>query len=537
MEKYISSNKFYNTFPMFINEKSKTADRTIYAARFERPLVIKRQQKPESFITSATAGGALAVGLTGVCLKRSNMLKIYKSLDLSIARLNLADQNDLFTKITKKVLTGTRFVTGKILSTTRTVNKHREYFFRNLNKHDNQTFLGRMTKQINGFFANQNIKVTEAKYQKLLKEFEDVEKVLNGRIEVIEASTKGKISILLPEKILKTSSEKPVPVNLDLMPDGTSRAAKLREYTARAKVLLQELKDNFRGSDNSRLEQIQKRLTFIPPGLKEKASAISKNIEYNFENAQGILDRLSMIISKNNQNTGTSKLLQEVSELLHKYRFDTITDSLTGNDVTSRADYMSALLKKLDNLDEATKGFASYKAIKGYIISLQKGIQEEIQHKKLGIMEEIRQLVKCKDIKLDNVQAGINPSLLKHYQTNEYLALKTQIDNFSRKLHKTIHQERYALPHRLRAIKSGDAVLDSAFLLAPGAYVTGKSMLSSKKEDTKPHPRFLPYWLGAGVFFLTNTLKMVSMPVAIVSSLLTTLFTTKIQNRLTKNQS
>lgn len=534
MDKSISSNKFYSTFTPFINEKSKTADKTIGAAKFEHPLRKTVEYKKENLIKTATAGGALAVGLAGVCMKRSSLIGTKRFLDSSIAKLNLGS-NDIFTRAIKTVLGATRFTTNKLLCFTDKLNRKREMFFRKLNMPDNQTFLGNITKRISGFFKTNAAKSTAKKYDKLIKELDDVEKALNSRIEVIEASAQGKVKLVLPKEVLKQPSENPIAVNLSLLPDGSSRAAKLRETMAEAKQLLHDLRAGFDSGPDSRVNKIGDRGFTIDKALNTKVKLITKNIEYNFAEAKKALEKLTHIAGKTSPNNENMlNCIREVNETLCKYRFNTIVENAP-KIINNGNRHLLDVLRGISKLEEIAESCPDKKAIQIHINNFKRVFLEELcDRDTAGLMGKIRSLLKCNDVPCDFIKPELKPSLLKHYQTNEYLDLKAQINSFIHKLHKTVDYEQNILPRKLAGIASGDQIVDSAILLAPGAYVTGKAILGSKKENTKEQPRVLPYWAGAGMFVLTNAVKMFSLPFSITASLLTTLFTTKIQNHFTK---
>lgn len=506
MTSKVENSKFYSTYQSFINKKTITAEKTINGKKYGEKKLPENIYK--NFINAISVGGLLLIPITFACTSKSYMLSKLHKIEKNIFKLsNCADGNwgqSLALKYNKCKYN----ILNKINDIFTPVISKKEDFYFNLNNSNNQNFLAKTYRKINGFFIGIKKTIVVKKENKIKKDFSHLKKILDKQINVLNDSANSKIKILLPEEIQINPSSMPQTIDLSKTINGESRPEKLKQ-------LMNEL-ENILNKEKLSLADIRK---------------MSYSCEDIFNDAENILFYLQKKAKDFKYVTDINNSIKSIYNYLEKYKFAEITqDSIFENNVMIRQKHIEAIKKEIEKI-KACK--IKDKLFEHQVLNLENLLTKNADAVNMGIIENIRMLLKCNDIKVENLKDGVQPALLKHYQTDKYLELKKHLNNLSNDIKECYKVKNKIVPKQINDIEKGGMSVNVLSTAIPASFLLYKCH-NAKDNNTNNKRNFLSFLVGSLTILGLNYGTIKPKSIIALYGLATTYLTAKFYDRFLK---
>jgi len=170
-----------------------------------------------------------------------------------------------------------------------------------------------------------------------------------------------------------------------------------------------------------------------------------------------------------------------------------------------------------------------------HVEDFEKLIQKAQNPDNMGLLEQIRMLLKCNDSKTDCVLTNTKAALFKHYQPDEYLKTKKMLNDFAKELKFAKERESNLLPTAFDEINRGKIFTHALSVAVPGSILLGNSITSSTTDTKNRNKRNLFSFLtGALVMVATHNLAVWSRTKSILWSVVGAFTTAKLYDRIKK---
>jgi len=511
MNNTIENSKFYNTFTTFISAKTKSAEKTIAEQNFNTVTDKKSNKELRQY---ALAGGFLLIPIFVLIASKSHIDKMLSSLDKEyFLAVNNRIPGGFLNGVAKRVrLTKHAFVNG-LATITEPLRTAKDDFFLKAYQQDStsNTFFNRSIKNINAFFKNQKLYAFSRQDKKLKNMFSNLEKNLIAQCKIIESSADGKVKILFPTKIRSNATEElPKIVDFSKTCDGKNRAEEIRK-------LLQEI-HGMLNKETSCYSNYLEKITYSCEDIFADANKILLNI---FKEGKGKTPKSKEIRS----------IIKDIYDDLIRYRYgEILKDGKVDITQGVREIHLKNITKKLSTLKEKAN---SNPVIVSYIENFEQLIQKAENPENMGLLERIRMLLKCNDVKSNLVIDSTKPSLFKHYQPDEYIKTKKLISDFAKELKFAKEREVDLLPTAFDEINRGKIFTHALSVAAPGSILLGNSILSTSSDDKKRNKRNLFSFLtGSLIMVATHNFAVWSRTKSIIWGIVGALGTAKLYDKI-----
>ncbi|MCQ2957438.1 MAG: hypothetical protein MJ180_00885 [Candidatus Gastranaerophilales bacterium] len=502
MSNTIENNRIYNTFTPFISKNTQTADRTLRGRRRRHNT---SQDISKSFFKYFTPSALLLIPVLAITVSRTHLNRMLFNADREYF---LAEMKGGFIKsISKKCSIAKYYLINKLSELITPLKQRKDRIFSNVTNPENKTLFARGVQTINGYFKKNKIAAAGKRTEKVKKVFEKLVDNIEKQLKTIDDSALGKIKTLLPDEMLKTKSDgMPRVIDFSKTKDGKSRTDEIKKLIDEIRTLLKDEKPEY--------DKIIQKITYSCDDIFDEGMESLIKIRKELSKSK-ILDP--------QQRTQIKKMYGN----LVKYKF---AELIEGKNALTSQELRALHLEELKQNFEILKTYLPDKQIyKIELEKLEKLLNEKANPENMGILEKIRMLLKCNDIKSDLVKENKTPALFKQYQTEEYIKTKELIKDFAKELKIGGKTEKYMLPNSLEEINNGKIFTHAISTLIPTGALLGTIIGTKNKEKKNNTNRTLAAFLiGAVIMFLSYYFAICSRRVSIAYGLLATLISTKI---------
>ena len=153
----------------------------------------------------------------------------------------------------------------------------------------------------------------------------------------------------------------------------------------------------------------------------------------------------------------------------------------------------------------------------------------------MGLIEQLRSLLKCSDIIPDFVKKGKNASLYKQYAPEDYLILKREIADFANSLKFAHKTQKHLLPSDLFEIDRG-GIFTKALAVGAPATLLGVNIWNSKAGEEKVTSKrnFYSFLVGSAVMLASNYCSMNTQKRSIAYGIISSFLTSRLIERYVK---
>jgi len=480
MTNNIGHNRFYQTFTPFLTPKTPTAEKTMkgrdFTVRKPHPAL------PKEFYRTLTTGIILLIPMLAIGISRKSIKSMVKQSNLDYFRISYREPDCLRTKVYLQIERLKTAIGKKLLSWLPLVTRTKDKVTTRLNDVNNTDLGARTFRGINAFFNDIKKQAANREYEKVLRSYQEMEKLVTRELDVIEQSANGKLKILFDNNLLKNPlDELPKAVDISKTATGQNRADEIRRLMNIVKQMIKDEKVNY--------SSIAPKITYSCEDIFFDAENALKNITVRLQDVNG--DKQAKDIIKN------------IYETLEKYRFAEIipnSPSMTSKQV--RKVHLDECFKLIEDLKTATKGQAAVE-IKNFRQILKANTDET----GMGAIERIRELLKCGDIHPEFLKDGMSPSILKHYRSADYIKTKQSINDFVRKLNFAERTQSKFLGKRMLETERGSVFPQMASLIVPGTILSINSGNNDQRKQDMKSIRF-SFLAGAGTMFVSRYVTM-----------------------------
>ncbi|MCR4881260.1 MAG: hypothetical protein K6A44_04835 [bacterium] len=508
------NNRFYKTFTPFITEKTQTAEKTIDGKRSRREFHPPYKFSKE-FYSYMTAGGLLAFPVLALAISQKNIFAAMKKADIEIFKSSMDTSKGFFQNLSYKIAIAKRSFLSQFWGFIKPTKIRREKFALNLKAQKDKTLFSSIYNGVNGIFKRFKRGAAQRRYKQLSLSFNELEKSIETRLKIFEESADGKVKILFPKSVLRQSAEEiPRTVDLSRTATGKNRAQEARKIMEKIKQLL--------NTENVSYEEILQKITF--------------SCEDVFARGEAKLSALRLTLQKQGIDSAkTDELLRRIYENFVRYRFAEKTEGvlfLPAN--LRRATYLASIHGLINEM----KGLIpkSQTVARTHISSLEHLVSNRAHPSNMGLLEQLRQLLKCNDIVPVFLQDGKHTSLYKQYAPEDYMLLKREITDFAHSLKFAHKTQKHLLPGDLFEIDRGGVFTKGLAVAAP-ATLLGINIWNSKpgEEKAKSKRNFYSFIVGSAVMLASNYCTMNSQKRSIAYGILSAFLTSRIAERYIKN--
>ena len=508
-----TNNEFYNTFTPFITSKTRSAEKTMNGK------VPKKNFSPpykfgKEFYNYITAGGLLAFPVLAILISQKNVFAAIRKSDLEMFHVFMNKENpanSLSFKIAKKKKS---FLSG-FWDFISPIKRTRESVSRKIKAKDNESFIASTFNGINDLFKRLKKGAAYRRYKYMADSFNTLEKSIETRLHVFEESSSKKLKIMFPAEILRPGVEEmPYVVDLSKTAAGKNRAKEARKIIAQIKKLLSE--------NTTAYEKVVQKITF--------------SCEDVFFNAEAALSSIFKHLRRNNLYTNeVHNLIKNIYNNLQGYRFAEKNDALKNLSAPLRR---KAFLQKAQQYTNRLKTLipASEKHVRAKIKKLDYTITQRAKPENMGLIEQLRDLLKCNDIIPKQVLKNKHSSLYKLYSPDDYFLLKKEMKDFVNALKFAHKTQKHLLKNDLSEIDRGGIFTKAVAVGTPAAFL-GANIWNSKpgEEKAKSKRNFYSFIVGSAVMLASNYCTMNSQKRSIIYGILSAFLTSRIVERYIKN--
>ncbi len=500
MDNSVSNNNFYKTFTPFITPKTRTAEKTMHGKDFV--VYTPPSNITKTFYRYISAGGFLIVPILAILLSKKNLSSIMQKANLEHFRAINSEKNGFLGWFPEYFAKFKQNLCKKVMSVLQPYTRKKDLWTTKLNNKSNNSFVGKIFRKTNDFFISLKTKAAERKYKKLEKNFAALEKLLKEQFEIIKRSGTGEIKILFPKKLLKNPlDEMPQTVDLSKTASGLDRAKLAQE-------ILDKIKNLMKNSKN--YGEIAEKITYSCEDIFKKAESKLVSLEKAI-NMQGM----------NNANIRRS--IKEVYDELIKFRYaEYIPNNPNASTKSARKFYIDKTNKLFENLKSQ---ISNPEKIKLQLEGFEKAITECPK----GLIEELRDILKCNDIQSSYILQEKTPSLFKYYRPEEYIKVKRKINDFASELKSAEKIQNKLLPNAINSIEKGNVITNLLSIIIPSSFL----MLNHAKstDKTKEKRNLISFMLGAITMIGTQYFSMCTRTSSILYGLGTAFITSKLFNK------
>ncbi len=516
MNNTIGNNRFYNTFSPFISEKTRSAEKTMNGScPVEKPKTPRNIGR--TFYKYISAGGFLLVPIAALFASRVHMGRMMKKLDLEYF---LAVNNEFAGGFLKGISTKITMAKYKIINTLAKTLKplrvRKDLFFHRLNAKKNTSFASRTLHNINQFFKNQRIFATGRQDKKVKMSLVKLEQKLEGLLNTIQDSKDGKLKIVV-QKILAENPADEFPRIIDV-----SKTAKGENRVAEIRKLLGKIK-SYLSSDNPDYSKILRKITY--------------SCEDVFESAQNVLVKCRKHLQHKRPKDleNGEKFIKDIFDDLIKYRYaERIGYAQRTPASITREEHIINALKKIKLLKQ---NISPDRITMNYLKELESILIKDANPSKMGLVEQIRCLLKCNDISSQYIKKDFNPALLKQCRPDDYIEVKKALTDFAESIKHAHVSKQYMLPTYLAEIDRGKIITNTlATALPAGALLTNYFTAENDKDKTEHKRNFYSFMAGAAIMMGTHHFAVFSRIKSIIAGIITSFVTAKVYDKLPRNK-
>jgi len=509
-----TQNCFYKTFTPFLSAETKTAEKTLNLENNSQMKLAKNKINNPSAWKNMAAGGFILVPMLALLCSRTSLNKMKRGLHADYFNAVNNKPPGGFLNETAKYLRvlKTGIVEG-VTSLTKPFRDKKDKFFQKLNAPDNNTFSARMVKKINQFFIQRRLSILNKQNQKVRNLFVKLEKNLEKQLNIISASGEGKVKVLFPSSLRRNvADELPKVVDFSKTATGKDRAQEIRKLINEVKTILSKEK------------------TLSPEILKR----ISYSSEDIYKEANSLLNSLFIDLRNNSPYYKlTRPKIKIFFDELTAYRYaELFTNSTDNTSVLRRSEYVKNMQIQLGFFkDNIPKGSSA----RVYVDKLDELITHASSIENAGLLEKIRLLLKCDDIKSEFVKSGVKPALFKYFQPDEYIHTKKLLNDFVKELNRLNKFQKQIVPLNLEEIANGKLYVHALATLLPAVAIGGRALNSSIESNKTKHKRnFYSFLVGSSTMLLAHNLFIIPKVKAIILGLLATWGTAKMYDKIKK---
>ncbi len=509
----VNNNKFYNTFTPFIDEKTRSAEKTM-VGRKQRKEFKPPYKFSKEFYNYLTAGGLLAFPVLAMAISQKNIFTAMKRTDTELFRLSMSENGGFFHGLSRKIALFKQNFFSRFLNFIQPLRKARENFTDKLNSPKNKNAASSLFQGINNIFKRFKTSAGHRKYTQLTEAFNSLEKTIEERLKLFEESASGKLKILFPKSLLKEGLEEiPRAVDVSKTKSGKNRAQEARRIMSEIKSLL--------GSKSKSYEQVLQRITF--------------SCEDVFDKAESKLVSIYTALHKSSHSSAnTDDIIKEIFKNLNGYRFAEKNEHMQNFPAWARRKkYISFALNQIKALKKEIP--PQNRQVLSQISNLENLLSQKAKPENMGLLEKLRILLKCDDIKPDIIKGGKHSALFKLYSPEDYMLLKREITNFAQDLKFANKTQKHLLPKDIHEIDRG-GVFAKALSVALPAGLLGVNIWNSKagEEKAKSKRNFYSFIVGSAVMLASNYCTMNSQKRSIIYGILSAFLTSRLAERYIK---
>ena len=507
----IAKNTFYNTFTPFIDKNTKSAEKTM------KGRYLKRHKEPpyrlsKEFYNYLSAGGMLAFPILALAVSKRNIFAAMKKTDKEYFKLINRNSKGFIHKIYQKTAEFKKTFLEYFWGAIKPLKIQREKIAFHLKKDTNESLIARFYRFTNNIFKNLKDYAAQRQYLEVTTAFKKLEESIEPVLKVFEDSAHSKVKVVFPKHLLKVPAETPQPVDMSKMLSGKLRSDEAKRIIKEIKRLLISDKGNF--------DDIVKKITF--------------SCEDIFFKAESTLASLKKTVTQLGFNDeATDGLIKKAYQDLIRYRFAELVPSM--KNATARELRMFHLNNINETLAALKNNIPRKQSISNHLETLRDLLTEKAAPESMGLLEELRDLLKCNDIAPKCLKDGVNSSLLKHYNPNNYLNLKKEIDDFARKLKFAQKTKKELLPNDMREIDRGGIFTKALAVGIPGT-ILGVKIYNSEPGENKAKSKrnFYSFLAGSLVIGLSNYCTMNSHKKSIIYGIIAAFLTSRLAERYIK---
>jgi len=504
MSNSLKTNNFYNTFTPFLSQNTITAEKTIHNQSK------KAKTHQEKFSQSAgkylTPCALLALPILAIIVSKTHLTRMLFNTDKEyFLAINNEMKGGFIKHISQKFSIAKYYTINKISEWIMPLKIRKDRLFLHITSPENQSIPARIVQRINKYFTQNKIAAVERRTQKVQKVFKKLTENLEKQMQIMEESSSGKIKVLLPNEVLKTQSDNlPRVIDFSRTKNGTNRSEEIRKLINEVKTLLTDKKPEY--------DKILQKITYSCDDIFDEGVEILIKIRKELENTK-VLD------------PEQKSLIKQMYNNFVKYKYAELIPEKNNLSATEIRQLHTEKLKEI--FTTLKKNLPDDEIYKTQISALEKLLTEKISPENMGILEKIRMLLKCNDVKPEILKDGLNVAVFKQYRTNEYLKTKALINELSKELKIATKTEKYILPNSIDEINRGKIFNHAIATVIPAGLVIGKEIGSEKKENKNKRNLFA-FLTGALMMFSTHYFAVCSRHISILYGLGTTLLATKV---------
>ena len=506
-------NKFYNTFTPFITPKTRSAEKTM-KGRKER----KEFQPPYKFRKELygylTAGGLLAFPVLAMAISQKNIFTALRKTDTEMFRLAMNSENGFIHKLSDKIAKAKKSFLSNFWGFIQPAKKYREKITNRLNNASNDNVFSSLFKGINNLFKSLKTSAGHRIYKRAANSFNTLEKSIEERLHIFEESASGKVKILFPKNLLREGAgDFPRIVDLSKTKSGKNRAQEARRIMAEIKQLL--------GSKNEAYEKILQKITFSCEDIYDKAES-------------RLVSLFTSLKTNKQASSKTDNIIKEIYKNLKGYRFAEKAENM--QNVPSYSRRRIFLRRATSKIKELKKAIPSAnKQARAQLNELEHLLTERAKPENMGLLEQLRILLKCDDITPAMMKGGKHTSLFKLYSPDDYMLLKREIGDFAHNLKFANRTQKHLLPSDTHEIDRGGIFTKSLAVGLP-AGLLGVNIGNSKagEEKAKNNRNFYSFFVGSAVMLASNYCTMNSQKRSIIYGILAAFLTSRLAERYIK---
>ncbi len=506
-------NKFYSTFTPFITTKTKSAEKTMKGRKerktFEPPYKFRKE-----LYSYLTAGGLLAFPVLAMAISQKNIFTALRRTDTEMFRLAMNENGGIFQKLSNKIAHIKRGFLSRFWSLIQPIKKSREKAAYAMNVKSKDTISSNIFLGINNIFKNLKTAAGRRKYKRVANSFNLLEKSIEERLHIFEESANGKVKILFPKRLLRDGAEElPRTVDFSKTRTGKNRAQEARRIIAEIKQLL--------NSKDGAYEKVLQKITFSCEDVYDKAEARLVSVFASLKRNGQYSDK-------------TDSIIKEIYKNITGYRFAEKTESMRNVPAYSRRRiYLRRAVSKIKALKKVIP--ETNKQAHSQLNTLEHLLKERAKPENMGLLEQLRILLKCDDITPPILKGGKHTSLFKMYSPEDYMLLKHEITNFARDLKFANKTCKHLIPNDIHEIDRGGIFTKSVAVGAPAALL-GVNIWNSKagEEKAKSKRNFYSFIVGSAVMLASNYCTMNSQKRSIAYGILSAFLTSRLAERYIK---
>ena len=503
MTNSIGNNKIYQTFSPFITPKTTTAEKNINGKEF-----VVRKPPPnisKEFYKFLATTSFLLIPMLSIGLSRKSIKSMVKQSNLDYFRIAYSEPDSWRTNLYLKIEKSKNYIGKKLLSFLPSVTTSKDKITSHLNNSVNNEFEAVGFRKINNIFKGVKKLAAAREYQKVLKSYSEMEKLVNQQLELIEQSSNNGLKILFSKDLLKnTASEIPVAIDISKTATGKNRADEIKKILAEIKKQIIESKYQY-------------------PKIRSKITYSCDDIFFEAENT---LKNIAIKLNSSNLSSKSDALIKQIYETLTQYRFAEILPEHVGmNSTQIRKAHINKVLMLINELENTTNHRASLE-----IHNLKHLLRTKTDATFMGAVEQLRALLKCNDIHPEILQEHVSPSILKQYRTEDYIKTKKSINHFAEKFQFATNTQSKYLDKRLTEIDRGRVFPQLLSIIIPSCILSMGNDYNIEKKNRNKSILF-SFLAGAGTMIISRYTTMWKKTSSVLCGLFAALLAPHIYNK------